>query len=143
MVRHWRRRCDGYRQLWRYECLRRVEVVDDSAFAYYSQHDIDGSYWNGGALSGIYFSAGVTKRYAIDRYNGNLDWMDEGCALTAHAICLRNLGATMTEGYDFRSGQTGNLPADPIPSHLPIRATMVLLRPMLRFMATRFMSIII
>lgn len=61
----------------------RVEVVDDSAFAYYSQHDIDGSYWNGGALSGIYFSAGVTKRYAIDRYNGNLDWMDEGCALTA------------------------------------------------------------
>lgn len=91
----------------------RVEVIDSPSYAYYSQHDIDGSYWNGSALSGIYFSAGVTKRYAIDRYNYNSDWMDEGCALTAHAICLRNLGATLTEGYDFRSGQTGNLPADP------------------------------
>lgn len=91
----------------------RVEVVDSPAYAYYSQHDIDGTYWNGSALSGIYFSAGVTKRYAIDQYNRTADWMDEGCALTAHAICLRNLGATMTNGYDFRSGQNGNLPADP------------------------------
>lgn len=91
----------------------RVEVIDSPSYAFYSQHDIDGSYWNGSALSGIYFSAGVTKRYAVDRYNRNADWMDEGCALTAHAIALRNMGATMTEGYDFRSGQTGNLPADP------------------------------
>ncbi len=91
----------------------RVEVVDSPSYAYYSQHDIDGSYWNGSALSGIYFSYGVTKRYAVDRYNHNLDWMDEGCALTASAILLRNLGARLTEGYDFRSGQNGNLPADP------------------------------
>ncbi len=91
----------------------RVEVIDSPSYAFYSQHDIDGTYWNGSALSGIYFSAGVTKRYAVDRYNRNSDWMDEGCALTAHAIALRNMGATMTEGYDFRSGQNGNLPADP------------------------------
>ena len=91
----------------------RVEVVDSPSYAFYSQHDIDGTYWNGSALKGIYFTYGVTKRYAVDRYNRNTDWMDEGCALTAHAICLRNLGATMTHGYDFRSGQNGSLPADP------------------------------
>ncbi|MBR6708676.1 MAG: RICIN domain-containing protein [Clostridia bacterium] len=91
----------------------RVEVVDSPSYAYYSQHNIDGTYWNGSSLSGIYFSADVTKRYAIDQYNRVADWMDEGCALTAHAICLRNLGATLTKGYDFRSGQTDNLPADP------------------------------
>ncbi len=91
----------------------RVEVHDSDTYAYFSQHNITNSYWNGSALSGIYFTAGVRKRYAIDRYNQNSDWMDEGCALTANAMLLRNLGATLTEGYDFRSGQTNNLPADP------------------------------
>lgn len=90
-----------------------VEVHDSDAFAYFSQHNIGGSYWNGTALSGIYFSYGATKRYAVDRYNRNGDWMDEGCALTSHAMLLRNLGATLTVGYDFRSGQNGDLPADP------------------------------
>lgn len=90
-----------------------VEVHDSDAFAFFSQHNISGSYWNGNALSGIYFSYGATKRYAVDRYNRNGDWMDEGCALSSHAMLLRNLGATLTEGYDFRSGQNGNLPADP------------------------------
>lgn len=91
-----------------------VEVIDSPAYSFYSQHEIDGSYWNGSALSGIYFSAGgTTKRYAVDRYNRNTDWMDQGCALSCHAMALRNLGATLTDGYDFRSGQQGNLPADP------------------------------
>lgn len=91
-----------------------VTVIDSPAYSFYSQHQINGTNWNGGALAGIRFTAGgVTKRYATDKYNRNTDWMDQGCALSCHAMALRNLGATLTDGYDFRSGQDGNLPADP------------------------------
>ena len=88
-----------------YSC--RVEVCDEDAFTWFSQENVTNSYWNGGALSGIKFYG---KPFAT---NGDWDWMREGCALTSCAMLFRNLGATYTNGYDFRSGQKGDLPADP------------------------------
>lgn len=91
-----------------------ITVSKDSAFTWYSQHSIANSDWNATALSNIYFtSGGVRKRFMIDKYGRGSDWMDEGCYVASIAMILNNLGAKLTEGYDFRSGQSGNLPADP------------------------------
>lgn len=96
----------------RAECT--VTVSDDSAFSWFSQHSVSNSDWNAEALSSIYFtSGGVRKRFMIDKYGKGSDWMDEGCYLTSIAMVLCNMGATMDVGYDFRSGQDGDLPADP------------------------------
>lgn len=91
-----------------------VIVSKDAAFTWYSQHSAAGSDWNANALSDIYFTAGgVRKRFMIDKYGKGKDWMDEGCYLASIAMVLNNMGARLTRGYDFRSGQTDNLPADP------------------------------
>lgn len=94
------------------ECT--IIVSKDSAFTWYSQHSSSGSDWNADALSGIYFtSGGVRKRFMVDKYGKGSDWMDEGCYLASIAMVLNNMGAKLTRGYDFRSGQTDELPADP------------------------------
>ncbi len=91
-----------------------VTVSNISAFTWYSQHNIHTSDWDGSKLDGIYFSSGgARKRFAIDRYASGRDWLDEGCYLCSVAMVLNNLGATMTSGYDFRSGQRNNLSPDP------------------------------
>ena len=91
-----------------------VTVSSVSAFTWYSQHNIYTSDWDGSKLGNIYFSAGgVRRKFAIDKINTGKDWLNEGCYLCSIAMVLKNLGATMTEGYDFRSGQRNNLPADP------------------------------
>ncbi len=88
-----------------YSC--RVEIHDSETFAWFSQMNITTSYWNGGALHGIKFRG---RPFASETV---WDWMEQGCALSACAMLFRNLGAVYEEGYDFRSGQNGNLPADP------------------------------
>ncbi len=91
-----------------------VTVSSETAFTWYSQHSTVNSDWNADLLSGIYFTAGgVRKRFMIDQYGRGRDWMDEGCYLSAIAMIFHNMGARLTHGYDFRSGQTNNLPADP------------------------------
>lgn len=91
-----------------------ITVSKDTAFTWYSQHSTANSDWNATALSGISFtSGGVRKRFMIDKYGRGADWMDEGCYLASIAMILNNMGAKLTKGYDFRSGQTDNLPADP------------------------------
>ena len=91
-----------------------VTVSEESAFTWYSQHSTKNSDWDGTALSGITFtSGGVRKKFMIDKYGRGSDWMDEGCYLSSIAMVLNNMGARLTEGYDFRSGQSGDLPADP------------------------------
>lgn len=91
-----------------------VTVSSVSAFTWYSQHNIYTSDWDGSALDGIYFSSGgVRRRFAIDKYNTGSDWLNDGCYLCSVAMVLKNMGATMTEGYDFRSGQRNNLSPDP------------------------------
>ncbi len=85
----------------------RIEVCDGDTFAWFSQHNVTSSYWNGGALSGIKFRG---RPFASETV---WDWMEQGCALTSCAMLFRNMGATYEAGYDFRSGQQGNLPADP------------------------------
>lgn len=91
-----------------------INVTEETAFTWYSQHSIAGSDWNANSLSGIYFTAGgVRKRFMIDKYGKGKDWMDEGCYLASIAMVLNNMGAKLTKGYDFRSGQTNNLTADP------------------------------
>lgn len=91
-----------------------ITVSSETAFTWYSQHSVSNSDWNATALSGIYFtSGGVRKRFMIDKYGRGRDWMDEGCYLASVAMILNNMGAKLTKGYDFRSGQTDNLPADP------------------------------
>ncbi len=90
-----------------------VEVVDEPAYTWYSQHLATEGGWHGGELSEVYFYAGAYKRFIIDRFNRGLDWMDEGCAVTSVAMVLHNLGARYTDGYDFRFEADGNLEADP------------------------------
>ncbi len=91
-----------------------ITVSKDPAFTWYSQHSSTGSDWNASLLSNISFTAGgVRKRFMIDKYGKGKDWMDEGCYLASVAMVLNNMGARLTCGYDFRSGQSGNLPADP------------------------------
>jgi hypothetical protein len=94
------------------ECV--VEVRSDTAYTWYSQHNMYSGGWDAAQLNSLYFSAGGSyKRYIIDGYNGKQDWMDEGCAIASCAMVLHNLGATMTDGYDFRTDTQGNLEADP------------------------------
>ncbi len=88
-----------------YSC--RVEICDSDAFTWFSQENVLNSYWNAGALSGIKF---YRKPFASQ---GGSDWMREGCAISCIAMLFHNMGATYTNGYDFRSGQNGDLPADP------------------------------
>ena len=91
-----------------------ITVSKDAAFTWYSQHSSTGSDWNASLLSGISFtSGGVRKSFMIDKYGKGKDWMDEGCYLASIAMVLNNMGARLTKGYDFRSGQTDDLPADP------------------------------
>lgn len=90
-----------------------IEVVDSPAYTWYSQHLSTDGGWHGGELSKVYFSAGASKRFIIDRYNRGLDWMDEGCAITSVAMVLHNLGARYGKGYDFRFDADGALEADP------------------------------
>ncbi len=90
-----------------------VKVVDEPAYTWYSQHLATEGGWHGGELSEVYFYAGSYKRFIINRFNRNLDWMDEGCAVTSVAMVLHNLGARYTDGYDFRFEADGNLEADP------------------------------
>ena len=93
-----------------------VTVVDRDAFTWYSQNNIYTSDWDATQLKFLSFtSGGVKKKFAIDSRepNGNYCWMDEGCGNCAVAMVLNNMGAVKTSGYDFRSGQEGNLVADP------------------------------
>ncbi len=94
----------------------KVTVSDKDAFTWYSQNNIYTSDWDATQLLYLSFTSdGVTKKFAIDSKDpgGNNCWMDEGCGNASMAMVLNNMGATMTNGYDFRSGQTGNLIADP------------------------------
>lgn len=93
-----------------------VTVVDRDAFTWYSQNNIYTSDWDATQLKFLSFTSnGVKKKFAIDsrETGGNNCWMDEGCGNCAVAMVLNNLGAVKTSGYDFRSGQEGNLIADP------------------------------
>ncbi|MCQ2353779.1 MAG: hypothetical protein MJ102_01600 [Clostridia bacterium] len=93
-----------------------VEVTPKNAFTWYSQNNIYTSDWDGTILENVYFSSGgVKRRFAVDSKSGTYcsNWIDSGCALCSVAMVLHNLGATLTNGYDLRSGQNGNLPADP------------------------------
>lgn len=90
-----------------------VTVVDSPSYTWYSQHLATDGGWHGGELSGVYFYAGVYKRFIIDRYNRELDWMDTGCAIASVAMVMHNLGARYADGYDFRFEKDGDLEADP------------------------------
>lgn len=85
----------------------KVEVCTKDAYTWYSQTNINNSYWNGAALSGIKFKK---RPFASESVR---DWMNQGCAISSVAMVFHNMGATYTNGYDFRSGQSGDLPADP------------------------------
>lgn len=93
----------------------KVTVTDKAAFTWYSQRSTQNSDWDASLLTDLYFwSGGVKMRYMADYRNMSVNsWMREGCAICSVAMVLHNLGATLERGYDLRSGQTGNLPADP------------------------------
>jgi len=95
----------------------KVTVVDRDAFTWYSQNNVYTSDWDATQLLSLKFksSNGGTKSLAIDSKEpgGNNCWMDQGCGNSAVAMVLNNMGAVKTNGYDFRSGQEGNLIADP------------------------------
>lgn len=95
-----------------------VSVVNKDAYTWYSQNNIYTSDWDATQLKYLYFkdpSTGKKKKFAIDskETGGNNCWMDEGCGNCSVAMVLNNMGAVKTKGYDFRSGQEGNLIADP------------------------------
>ena len=88
-----------------------VTVSKISASAFFSQHNTTGGGgWDGSSLQNMRFAG---KRFARDGFNSNTDWMDEGCLNCCFAMILKNLGATLDEGYDFRTGDTGDLAPDP------------------------------
>ncbi len=95
-----------------------VTVVNKDAYTWYSQNNIYTSDWDATKLKYLYFrdpSTGTKKKFAIDskETGGNNCWIDEGCGNCSVAMVLNNMGAVKTKGYDFRSGQEGNLIADP------------------------------
>ncbi|MBQ4598694.1 MAG: Ig-like domain-containing protein [Clostridia bacterium] len=90
-----------------------VTVVDEDAPTWYSQHLAYDGGWHAADLTDVYFYSGSYKRFIINGFNRGMDWMDEGCAITAVAIVLRNLGARYEKGYDFRFEADGDLEADP------------------------------
>lgn len=90
------------------ECL--VTVSNIQASAYFSQHNFSDGGWNVMPLTSLRFSG---RLFAIERYNRGADWLDEGCLLCCYSMLLKNLGAVMTNGYDFRSGKTDSLDPDP------------------------------
>ncbi len=94
----------------------KVKVVDRDAFTWYSQNNVYTSDWDATQLLPLKFKSGDgTKKFAVDSKEpgGNNCWMDQGCGNSAVAMVLNNMGAVKTNGYDFRSGQEGNLIADP------------------------------
>jgi len=95
----------------------KVKVVDRDAFTWYSQNNVYTSDWDATQLLSLKFKSngGTTKKFAVDSKEpgGNYCWMDEGCGNSAVAMVLNNMGAVKTEGFDLRSGQEGNLIADP------------------------------
>jgi len=93
-----------------------VTVVNNDCFTWYSQNAVTGSYWDASLLTTQYWSSGGYRmRYMWDGKTspGYSNWMDTGCAICSIASILHNMNAKMTVGYDFRSAQDGNLPADP------------------------------
>ncbi len=93
-----------------------VTVTDKDAFTWYSQNNMYTSDWDATQLLSLSFTNnGVKKKFAIDAKEpgANYAWIDEGCGNCSVAMVLNNMGAVKTKGYDFRSGQTGNLVADP------------------------------
>ena len=95
----------------------KVKVVDRDAFTWYSQNNVYTSDWDATQLLSLKFKSngGTNKKFAVDSKEpgGNYCWMDEGCGNSAVAMVLNNMGAVKTEGFDLRSGQEGNLIADP------------------------------
>ena len=87
-----------------------VEVSGITASTFYSQHNISSGGWDGESLTSIRFSG---KLFAVEGFAHNLDWMDEGCLICCYAMILNNLGATLNDGYDFRTGRTTNIEPDP------------------------------
>ncbi len=93
----------------RAECVLTVSEIKAETF--YSQHNItQGGGWDGSQLTSLRFSG---KYFAKDYFTGTSDWMDEGCNTCSFAMILKNLGATLDEGYDFRTGKTDDLEPDP------------------------------
>lgn len=90
-----------------------VTVGEKVATTWYSQCNLYSGGWNALPVSRLIFVSGVAKPFFLDNWNGRIDWMDEGCYLACAAMVLHNLDARKPEGYDLRTGQTGNLPADP------------------------------
>ncbi len=93
-----------------------VTVTDKDAFTWYSQNNVYTSDWDATQLLSLYFKdGGYKKKFAIDAKapGANYAWIDEGCGNCSVAMILNNMGAVKTNGYDFRSGQNGNLIADP------------------------------
>lgn len=87
-------------------------------------------YWDGNLAEKLYFdNTSIVERVSGNKYTyksnvpffiagswenvkSKYDIMEEGCVASCIAMSLRNLGKTM-EGYDFRLGYEGKLPADP------------------------------
>ena len=91
-----------------------VNVSHDNKYAWYSQNNISTGGWNGDAVKELFvIGNGVKKRFAANGSTKKTDWMSEGCSLCSIAQVLNNMGARYTDGYDFRSGISGNIMADP------------------------------
>lgn len=91
-----------------------VNVSYDNEYAWFSQNNVETGGWNGKDLYDIKFrSGGITKRFGFNGSTKFNDWLSEGCAICSIAQVFSNMGARLTNGYDFRSGLEGNLMADP------------------------------
>lgn len=92
-----------------------VNVTPLTAFTWYSQHNMESGGWYAQPLENLYLTttAGTKKLFFSPGYANDSDWLDSGCKLCSEAMVLHNLGATLSEGYDIRTGKENNLEADP------------------------------
>lgn len=91
-----------------------VKVTDLVAFTWYSQHNALTGGWYAENMKDVIFNyGGERKALFVHGYETAPDWMDMGCKLCCEAMVLHNMGATLTNGYDFRTNETDDLIADP------------------------------
>lgn len=87
-----------------------VKVTDLYAYTWYSQHNMYSGGWYASPLTNVTFN---NRLFFSHGYRSAADWMDEGCKLSSEAMVLHNMGAKLTNGYDFRTDKENELDADP------------------------------
>ena len=84
-------------------------------FGQYVSKDADGTYWNSAPIEALEIKYGSTKKPLFAENSsliGDEAWMTQSCGIVGAAMILRNIYAKANI-YDFRTGKSTNILADP------------------------------